>query len=119
MCPHLNRKSKNNSISFSPLNFYDTENTSLSKQLSNFQSANARVGLIVDEYGDIEGIITLRAILEVIVGEITSDSIDRMDIMPQADGSFMIEGSVMIRDINCLYWCNSIACTFLCFFFRF
>ena len=76
------------------------ENTSLSKQLSNFQSANARVGLIVDEYGDIEGIITLRAILEVIVGEITSDSIDRMDIMPQADGSFMIEGSVMIREIN-------------------
>jgi Mg2+/Co2+ transporter CorB len=58
------------------------------------------VGLIVDEYGDIEGIITLRAILEVIVGEITSDSIERMDIMPQADGSFMIEGSIMIRDIN-------------------
>jgi len=76
------------------------ENTSLSKQLSNFQSANARVGLIVDEYGDIEGIITLRAILEVIVGEITSDAVERMDIMPQADGSFMIEGSVMIREIN-------------------
>ncbi len=76
------------------------ENTSLSKQLANFQSANKRVGLIVDEYGDIEGIITLRAILEVIVGEITSDSIDRMDIMPQADGSFMIEGNAMIREIN-------------------
>ena len=70
------------------------------KQLANFQSANKRVGLIVDEYGDIEGIITLRAILEVIVGEITSDSIDRMDIMPQADGSFMIEGNAMIREIN-------------------
>ncbi len=76
------------------------ENTSLSKQLFNFQSANTRVGLIVDEYGDIEGIITLRAILEVIVGEITSDSIEKMDIMPQADGSFMIEGNVMIREIN-------------------
>ena len=76
------------------------ENTPLSKQLANFQSTNTRVGLIVDEYGDIEGIITLRAILEVIVGEITSDSIDRMDIMPQADGSFMIEGNVMIREIN-------------------
>ena len=76
------------------------ENTSLSKQLFNFQSANTRVGLIVDEYGDIEGIITLRAILEVIVGEITSDSVEKMDIMPQADGSFMIEGNVMIREIN-------------------
>ena len=54
----------------------------------------------MDEYGDIEGIITLRAILEVIVGEITSDSIEKMDIMPQADGSFMIEGNVMIREIN-------------------
>ena len=76
------------------------ENTSLSKQLLNFQSANTRVGLIVDEYGDIEGIITLRAIIEVIVGEITSDSMEKMDIMPQADGSYMIEGSSMIREIN-------------------
>jgi len=76
------------------------ENTPLYKQLANFQSSGRRVGLIVDEYGDIEGIITLRAILEVIVGEITSDSIEKMDIMPQADGSFMIEGSVMIREIN-------------------
>ena len=76
------------------------ENTSLTKQLANFQSANTRVGLIVDEYGDIEGIITLRAILEVIVGEITSDAVERMDIMPQADGSYMIEGSIIIREIN-------------------
>jgi Mg2+/Co2+ transporter CorB len=58
------------------------------------------VGLIVDEYGDIEGLITLRDILEVIVGEITSGAIEKMDIMPQTDGSFMIEGNVMIREIN-------------------
>ena len=75
------------------------ENTALYKQLTNFQSTGRRVGVIVDEYGDIEGIITLRSILEVIVGEI-SESIEKMDILPQADGTFLIEGSMMIRDIN-------------------
>ena len=76
------------------------ENTSLNRQLANFQTVDTRVGLIVDEYGDIEGLITLRDILEVIVGEITSGAIEKMDIMPQTDGSFMIEGNVMIREIN-------------------
>ena len=75
------------------------ENTPLVKQLANFQSSGRRVGLIVDEYGDIEGIITLRAILEIIVGEITTD-MEKMDIMPQADGSFLVEGGMMIREIN-------------------
>ena len=76
------------------------ENTPLNKQLSNFQLEKRRIGLIVDEYGDIEGLITLRDILEIIVGEITSDNLEKMDIMPQADGTFMIEGGMMIRDIN-------------------
>ena len=76
------------------------ENTSLNKQLANFQSVDTRVGLIVDEYGDIEGLITLRDILEVIIGEIASGSIEKMDIMPQTDGSYMIEGNVMLREIN-------------------
>ena len=76
------------------------ENTPLYKQLANFQSSVRRVVLIVDEYGDIEGIITLRAILEVIVGEITTESIEKMDIMPQADGTYLVEGGMMIRDVN-------------------
>jgi len=76
------------------------ENTSLNKQLANFQLESRRVGLIVDEYGDIEGLITLRDILEIIVGEITSDTVEKMDIMPQADGSFILEGGMIIRDIN-------------------
>ena len=76
------------------------ENTPLYKQLANFQSSGRRVGLIVDEYGDIEGIITLRSILEIIVGEITTESIEKMDIMPQADGSYLVDGSVMIREVN-------------------
>ena len=76
------------------------ENTPLNIQLSNFQLEKRRIGLIVDEYGDIEGLITLRDILEIIVGEITSDNLEKMDIMPKADGTFMLEGSMMIRDIN-------------------
>ena len=76
------------------------ENTPLYKQLANFQSSGRRVGVIVDEYGDIEGIITLRSILEIIVGEITSESIEKMDIMPQADGSYLVDGSMMIREVN-------------------
>ena len=76
------------------------ENTPLYKQLANFQSSGRRVGLIVDEYGDIEGIITLRSILEIIVGEITTESIEKMDIMPQADGSYLVDGRMMIREVN-------------------
>ncbi|MEC7928967.1 MAG: CNNM domain-containing protein [Pseudomonadota bacterium] len=76
------------------------EYTPLYKQLANFQSSGRRVGLIVDEYGDIEGIITLRSILEIIVGDIATESIEKMDIMPQADGSFLVDGSMMIREVN-------------------
>jgi len=76
------------------------ENTSLNQQLANFQSENKRVGLIVDEYGEIQGLITVRDILEEIVGKIASDNIEKIDIMPQADGSFILEGSLLVRDIN-------------------
>ena len=76
------------------------ENTPLYKQLANCQSSGRRVGLIVDEYGDIEGIITLRAILEIIVGEITTETMEKMDIMPQADGSYLVEGGMMVREVN-------------------
>ena len=76
------------------------ENTSLSKQLAIFQKDIRRVGLIVDEYGEIQGLLTLRDLIEEIIGEITSDTVDRIDIMPQADGSFLLEGSMMIREIN-------------------
>ena len=76
------------------------ENTTLSKQLAIFQKDIRRVGLIVDEYGEIQGLLTLRDLIEEIIGEITSDTIDKMDIMPQADGSFLLEGSMLIREIN-------------------
>ena len=96
----LDKPSKTSLKNFIQDPLFIPENTPLNTQLANFQLENKRVGLIVDEYGDIEGLITLTDILEIIVGEITSDTLEKMDIMPQADGSFMLEGSMMIRDIN-------------------
>ena len=78
---------------------YVPENTSLNNQLKNFQKERKRVGVIVDEYGDVEGLITLRDIIQIVVGELSEDLGNR-DIMPKADGTFLIDGSLMVREIN-------------------
>ncbi len=75
--------------------------TPLHTQLFNFQHEKRRLALVVDEFGDIQGMVTLEDILEEIVGEFTTDpqSYER-DIYPQPDGSYLIDGSATIRDIN-------------------
>ncbi len=81
--------------------YFVPENTSLYNQLFNFQQEKINTGLVVDEYGDVQGMITLADILEEIVGEFTTDELgDTKEIHPQQDGSLVIDGTATIRDIN-------------------
>ena len=81
--------------------YFVPENTPLNTQLIQFQRHKRRTGLVVDEYGDIIGLITLEDIFREIVGEFTADYIDEdKDIHPQTDGSYYINGSANIREIN-------------------
>jgi Mg2+/Co2+ transporter CorB len=81
--------------------YFIPEGTSLTRQLLNFQKKRRRSGLVVDEYGSIHGLVTLEDILEEIVGQFTTDSsVRNAGIHPQEDGSYLIDGSTHIREIN-------------------
>lgn len=81
--------------------YFIPENTPLHTQLLNFQKEKRRIGFVVDEYGDVIGLVTLEDILEEIVGEFTTDLLPaNHDIHPQPDGTHVIDGSVALRDIN-------------------
>ncbi|HKT31277.1 MAG TPA: HlyC/CorC family transporter [Gammaproteobacteria bacterium] len=81
--------------------YFIPEGTSLQKQLMNFQAAKRRIGLVVDEYGDIQGLVTLEDILEEVVGEFTSDpAAQHKDIYKETDGSYLVNGSVHVRALN-------------------
>lgn len=82
--------------------YYIPENTSLNTQLLKFQQSKERIGLVVDEYGDIQGLVTLEDILEEVVGDFTTTQTpaasDEVDV--QSDGSVLVDGAANIRDIN-------------------
>ena len=81
--------------------YYIVSGTSLYKQLLNFQKEKRRIGFIIDEYGNIQGLVTLEDILEEIVGDFTSDPGSSEEIISTNDKNiFIIDGGVHIREIN-------------------
>ena len=81
--------------------YFVPEGTRLYQQLINFQRAKERMALIVDEYGDFQGMITLADLVEEIVGEITTDPSDSFpDIHRNEDGSLLLDGGINVRELN-------------------
>ena len=81
--------------------YFVPENTPLSTQLLNFQQRQRRMALVVDEYGEVIGLVTLEDILEEIVGEFTTQpGLREPEVHPQDDGSYLIDGGASIREVN-------------------
>jgi len=75
--------------------------TNLHTQLINFQRQRQRIALTVDEYGEIEGLVTLDDLLEEVVGEYTTDPlVHERDVYPQDDGTYLVDASANIRELN-------------------
>ena len=87
--------------------YFVPEGTPLSTQLIQFQKGRLRFALVVDEYGDIQGIVTLEDILEEIVGEFTTDPADDEDeIVRESENTFLVDGAANIREMNRAMNCN-------------
>ncbi|KAA0443922.1 MAG: DUF21 domain-containing protein [Candidatus Thioglobus sp.] len=81
--------------------YFVPEGTSLAHQLAHFQEQKRRLGLVVDEYGEVRGLIVLEDILEEIVGQFTSNQNESInEIVLQKDGSYLIDPRVSIRELN-------------------
>lgn len=82
--------------------YFVPESTKLHTQLLNFQQQKNRMGLVVDEYGEVQGIVTLEDLLEEIVGDFTTNCAEEgsTDIVPQTDDWYLIDGGTFVRDIN-------------------
>jgi Mg2+/Co2+ transporter CorB len=81
--------------------YFIPEGTALTQQLLEFQRRERRMGLVVDEYGDIQGLVTLDDILEEIVGEYTAESRARTrEIRLLEDGNYLVDGGVSLRTLN-------------------
>lgn len=81
--------------------YFIPEGTPLNNQLLNFQKQKVRTGLVVDEYGDIQGLVTLEDILEEIVGQFTTNlETGSEEIIPQKDGTYLVDGGINIRELN-------------------
>ena len=81
--------------------YFVPQGTPLHVQLMNFQKKHERMALVVDEYGDVQGLVALEDILEEIVGEFTSDLASSFaEVFPQDDGSWIVDGKALVREVN-------------------
>jgi Mg2+/Co2+ transporter CorB len=81
--------------------YFVPEGTPLNRQLINFQRARQRIAFVVDEYGDIQGLVTLEDILEEIVGEFTTDPATvHKDVRRESDTTWLVDGSANVRALN-------------------
>ena len=81
--------------------YFVPEGTPLSTQLVQFQRRRERIAMVVDEYGDIQGIVTLEDILEEIVGEFTTDPADDGDdVVSEGSNTFLVDATANIRELN-------------------
>lgn len=97
----LERESKEALMQLAQPVFWVPERTTLSNQLLNFRKHKTRIGLVVNEYGDIQGLVTMEDILEEIVGEFTTDLSDSDNLIHlQPDGGYLIDGGITLRELN-------------------
>ena len=96
------REFKNRLIELCEEPYFIPQSAPLHTQLFNFQKERERLAVVVDEYGEIEGLVTIDDILEEIVGEFTTDHIQETspDVHPQENKTFIIDGSATMRDLN-------------------
>jgi len=81
--------------------YFIPEGTSLSQQLEHFKDQKRRLGIVVDEYGEVQGMVVLDDILEEIVGQFTSSQGESIDeITLQEDGSYLVDPRISIRELN-------------------
>jgi Mg2+/Co2+ transporter CorB len=98
---HNSKLTREKLMSIADKVYYVPEGALLNRQLLNFQTLQQSIGLVVDEYGEIQGLVTLQDVVEEVVGEFAYDMTEiNQQIQRQKDGSVIVNGAINIRDLN-------------------